>query len=109
MSHVPLVGHIILNFYSLMLGSLFDPNTQDLPQTRRANIEQWPWRVFFSATNLSAVTTIEIEADEADFLNKKKIYPEFGSDNLDPAGSVFAFSILQVLRFSCWSLNLELP
>jgi hypothetical protein len=47
-------------------------------------------------------------------VNKKKVIAylyvalEFGSVNLDHAGSVLVFSILQVLRFS-GSLNLELP
>jgi hypothetical protein len=46
-----------------------------------------------------------IEADVW-FSGEGKI-PEFGSVNLDPAGSVIVFSILKVLRFS-GSLNLGL-
>jgi len=56
---------------------------------------------------LRAVTTIE--ADEvvasSDFLKKKIL--QFGSVNLDAAGSIPVFSMLQVLRFS-GSLSLGL-
>jgi len=53
--------------------------------------------------NIRAITTIEADV----WLSEEEKIPEFGSVNLDPAGSALVFSILQVLRFS-GSLSLGL-